>query len=334
MDKELRILILEDVPTDAELLKRRLKTDGIVFISRWVDKKDDFLRELEDFSPDIIISDYSIPQFTGMEALKLVQELYPSIPLIIVTGSLNEETAVECMKAGAADYVLKDRLKRLSPAVDEALKKKRVREEKERAEKALRESQGRYRALFDEIIRTVALMIEMRDPYTAGHQTCVARLASAVAKEMKLSEDQIEGVYMAGIVHDLGKISVPVEILSNPLPLTEIQFALIKKHSQVGYDTLKDIEFPWPTAKIVLQHHERVDGSGYPQGLRGENILLEARILGVADVVEAMASHRPYRPALGIDMALEEITGKRGLFYDPEVVNACLKLFVKKGFEL
>jgi HD-GYP domain-containing protein (c-di-GMP phosphodiesterase class II) len=149
---------------------------------------------------------------------------------------------------------------------------------------------------------------------------------------MALSSERIDGLRMASAIHDLGKISVPSEILSKPTRLTDIEFMLIKNHSQAGYDILKDIEFPWPIARIVLEHHERINGSGYPNGLAGENLLLESRTLAVADVVESMASHRPYRPALGIDAALEEITCNRGILYDSEVVDACLHLFMKQGY--
>ena len=173
----------------------------------------------------------------------------------------------------------------------------------------------------------------MRDPYRDSHQKRVSQLACAMAREMNLPEEQIEGIRVAGNIHDIGKISVPMEILSKPGRVNKSEFGIIKSHTQAGYDILKTIEFPWPIAQIVLQHHERMDGSGYPQGLSGKDILLEARILGVADVVEAMVSHRPYRPALGIDKALEEISKNRGVLYDPEVVDACLKLFTEKRFE-
>ena len=151
---------------------------------------------------------------------------------------------------------------------------------------------------------------------------------------MGLSEEKINGIRMVGFIHDLGKIYVPAEILSKPGQLTEMEFVIIKTHAKVGYDILKKVEFPWPVAQVIVQHHERIDGSGYPFGLSGENILLEAKIIGVADVIEAIASHRPYRPALGLDKALEEVSQKRGTLYDPEVVDACLRLFTVKGFNL
>lgn len=189
----------------------------------------------------------------------------------------------------------------------------------------LRKSMGGF-------IQTMSMTVEMRDPYTAGHQTRVADLAKAIAREMGMSEDAIEGIGMAGILHDLGKIYVPSEILNKPGKLRDIEFELIKYHSEVAYNILKSIEFPWPIASIILQHHERLDGSGYPGKLKGDAIMLEARILCVADVVEAMASHRPYRPALGLDRALEEISRYKGEYFDKNVVEACLRLFQEKGY--
>lgn len=183
-------------------------------------------------------------------------------------------------------------------------------------------------------IEAMALTVETRDPYTAGHQRRVSNLARGIATEMGVSKNQIQGVRMAGVIHDIGKISVPGEILSKPGKISQNEFGIIKEHPQVGYNILKTVDFPWPIAQIVLQHHERMDGSGYPNGISGENILLEARILAVADVVEAMASHRPYRAALGIDLALNEISKNRGSSYDLNVVDACLRLFNEKGYRL
>jgi HD-GYP domain-containing protein (c-di-GMP phosphodiesterase class II) len=198
------------------------------------------------------------------------------------------------------------------------------------------ETQGSFERLQTTLEGTVNVLvsaIEMRDRYTAGHQRRVTQLACAIAKDMGLPKEQIEGLRMAGLIHDLGKITVPAEILSKPGRLTDIEYGLIKAHPQIGYDVLKTVDFPWPVAQIVLQHHERLSGSGYPQGLSGEEIMLEARILAVADVVEAMATFRPYRPALGIDSALEEISQNGRGLYDPEVVETCLELFAEKGFE-
>lgn len=182
-------------------------------------------------------------------------------------------------------------------------------------------------------IHALAAATEMRDPYTAGHQRRVANLARVIATEMNLPKEQIEGIRVAGTIHDIGKINIPAEILTKPTKLTDIEFALIKTHSQTGYDILKDIEFPWPIAEFVLQHHERLNGSGYPKKLTAEHILLEARIIAIADVVEAMATHRPYRPALGINEALAEIVKHKGILYDPHVVETCISLFSEKNFQ-
>ena len=186
----------------------------------------------------------------------------------------------------------------------------------------------------DHAVTAIAATVEMRDPYTAGHQRRVAQLAVAIAGEMGLDKNRQEGLRMAGVVHDIGKIHVPAEILSNPGKLTEAEIEIIKTHPQAGYEILKGIDFPWPVAEIVYQHHEKLDGSGYPRGLKGDEILLEARILTVADVVEAMASHRPYRPGFGAFPSLQEISRNKGKLYDERVVAACLKLFLEKNYEL
>jgi len=200
-------------------------------------------------------------------------------------------------------------------------------------QRRLHETLAMLRSNLDGIVQCVALVIEKKDPYTAGHQRRVTDLARAIAQEMGLSESQKDAIRMAGIIHDIGKISIPAEILSKPGRLTETEFSLLKIHPRIGYDILKEIEWPYPIAEIVLQHHERMDGSGYPQCLSGEEIMMEARVLGVADVVEAMASNRPYRPALGIEKALEGISKNRDALYDPDVVDACLRVFKEKGFE-
>jgi PAS domain S-box-containing protein/putative nucleotidyltransferase with HDIG domain len=201
------------------------------------------------------------------------------------------------------------------------------------AEKRLEESLEKLRRTMQGVIQAMALTVEIKDPYTAGHQRRVADLARAIATEMTLSKEQVEGIWTAGAIHDIGKITVPAEILSKPGKLDDYEFRLIKNHAQVGYDILKEIEFPWPIAKIVYQHHERMDGSGYPRGLFGDNILLEARILAVADVVEAMVSSRPYRQAHVIKKAMEEISKNRGILYDSQAADACLKLFTEKKFK-
>ena len=202
-----------------------------------------------------------------------------------------------------------------------------------KSEQELQQTFQRLKKSMDAVLDTMSKIIEAKDPYTSGHQQRVCQLATRIAQEIKLPEDKIEGIRISSLIHDIGKIGIPTEILSKPTRLTDIEFSLIKGHSQIGSDILKSIDFSYPIAQIVLQHHERLNGVGYPQGLKGEDILLEAKIIGVADVVEAMSSHRPYRPTLGIEKALEEISKNKGTLYDPEVADACLKLFKEKGFK-
>jgi PAS domain S-box-containing protein len=202
------------------------------------------------------------------------------------------------------------------------------------AEKKLLDTIDNLRKSFGATVHVLVSALEMRDPYTAGHQLRVADLARTIATEMGLSHQKIEGLRMAGSIHDIGKLSIPSEILSKPSKLTDLEFSLIKEHSQTGYNILKDVESPWPLAQIIYQHHERMDGSGYPRNLKGDEILMEARIMAVSDVVESMASHRPYRAAIGIEAALEEIEKNKGMLYDDAVVDACLRLFREKGFQL
>jgi putative nucleotidyltransferase with HDIG domain len=199
--------------------------------------------------------------------------------------------------------------------------------ETRRSEDYLQSTLDRLEKSLEGTFRAMSMTLEIRDPYMAGHQHRVSGLAVAIAQEMSLPWEKIEGIRFAGIIHDIGKIAAPVEIMAKPYRLTKSEFQLIKDHPRVGYEMIKDIAFPWPVAHIVLQHHERLDGSGYPEGLVGDAILQEARILAVADVVEAVCSLRPYRPALGLEKGLEEIRKGRGIRYDTRVVDACIKLF-------
>ncbi len=206
--------------------------------------------------------------------------------------------------------------------------------ERKRADEQLQESLDSLRKAVNTTIQVMVSAVETRDPYTAGHQIRSADLAHAIATEMGLPQEKIDGIRMAGKIHDIGKLSIPAEILSKPSKLSELEFSMIKEHARKGFEMLKDVESPWSLAEIVYQHHERMDGSGYPRNLKGEEILIEARILAVADVVEAMASHRPYRAGLGINAALDEIEKNRRIFYDDAVADACLRLFREKGFKL
>ena len=197
----------------------------------------------------------------------------------------------------------------------------------------LYQSRERLRKNMGAIIQAMSTTIEKRDPYTAGHQRRVAKLCRAIATEMGFSWDAIQGLRMAAAIHDLGKIHVPAGILNKPGPMSEHELAIIRMHPRTAYDILKGIQFPWPLAETIYQHHERLDGSGYPRQLRGDQILLEARILAVADVVESMASFRPYRPEMDMETAIEELRSNKGILYDARVVDACIKLITEKGFD-
>ena len=211
-----------------------------------------------------------------------------------------------------------------------------IRDDTERvkARQKLTDSFERLRKTMGGVVETMARALESRDPYTAGHQRRVSDLARTIAASMNLPEDKIEGIRMSAMIHDIGKISIPSEILSKPGILTEIEFSMMKTHPETGYTILQNIDFPWPVAEIVYQHHEYIDGSGYPRGLKGDALLIEAKIISVADVIEAMASHRPYRPSLGIDAALEEIYYSRNIHFDPDIVDICLNLFRNEGYRM
>ncbi|MFH2219333.1 MAG: HD domain-containing phosphohydrolase [Pseudomonadota bacterium] len=326
------------------------------------------LQSIENIPPAVVISDQCMPEMTGTNFLKKVREVSPETVRIILTGYADKEAAMDAINLGGVfrfatkpwddddlkltikqaveHYQLVSENKRLFQLAREQNEElmglnqnlesrveERTRQLAQSTEK-LKHALAKSRKNIVAVIHAIALAVETRDPYTAGHQRRVSNLGRAIALEMGLSEDRIDGICMAGIVHDLGKISIPAEILTRPGRLSNMEYDFIKTHPEVGYNILKDIDFSWPVAQIALQHHERVDGSGYPHGLSGEEILMEARIIAVADVVEAMSSHRPYRPALGIEKALEEISSQKGKFYDTKVVDACLKLFQEKGFEL
>jgi len=328
----LKFLMIEDEPADYELCLHELKKGNILHEGRRIESRNDFLLELDRFGPDLILADYNLPQFSAPEAFRLLREKQIDIPFIIISGALGEELAVDLMKSGITDYVQKNHLAKLVPAIQRALIETEERHRRYAVEAELQHSVKRLRQTLEQTINALASAMEIRDPYTAGHQRQVAVLADTIGQEMNLSEFQRESLYMAGIVHDIGKIAVPAEILSKPIRLSEWEMNLIRTHPQVGYKILKDIEFPWPIAQIVLQHHERINGSGYPVAMKGDDILLEARILSVADVVEAMSSHRPYRPSRGTGMALDEIRQNRNTLYDPAVVDACLRVFREKKF--
>jgi len=336
MTANISVLHIDDSILDIELIRDVLENEQTGFTIRSARTRPAFERELTAGEYDVILSDFNILGFDALGVIDIVRQEKPDLPVIIVTGTGSEEIAVAAMKQGADDYVIKhpSHIQKLPQTIRAVLEKKRLQREGKKAEEALHRSLASLRKAMGGIISVVIYAVEIRDPYTAGHQRRVADLARAIAGELELPAETIEGIRVASVIHDVGKISVPAEILSMPRKLTDIEYRLVKEHVAIGYNILKDIEFPWPVADIVRQHHERLNGSGYPQGLQGAEILMEARILAVADTVEAIASHRPYRPAYGLDVALNEIAANRGVLYDADVVDACATLFRDKGFQM
>lgn len=332
-----KILAVDDTPASLKLLTDILKAEG--YEVRSAISGELALHAATSNPPDLVLLDIRMPEMDGYEVCRRLkaQPATRDVPVIFVSAVMETSEKVKGFEIGAVDFVTKPYQRdELLARVRTHLELNRLRNHLEdlvdERTAELRDSEKKLRTSLLDSITTMASIVEMRDPYTAGHQRRVAELAVAIANELQLPEEQVEGVHLAGVVHDIGKIRVPSEILSKPGKLTALEFGLIKEHAQNGYEILHTIDFPWPIAQIVLQHHERLDGSGYPQGLKGEQILLEARILNVADVVEAMSSHRPYRAGLGIDAALAEITLNKGKLFDPVIVDACVKLFREQGF--
>lgn len=329
------ILVVDDEEQIRRLLK--LTLSGIGYICTLAADGAEARKCLDKQPFDLALCDVNMPGESGIDLARHIASEYEDTAVIIVTAVDDPKTADAAIEAGTYGYIIKPfNPNELIINIRNALRQRELetanRMYQQDLEQMVAERTVRLQGALEGIIQAMARTVESRDPYTAGHQDRVAALAVAIAMEMNIPQDQIEGIRMAGMIHDLGKISVPAEILSKPTRLTDIEFALIKTHSQVGCDILQEIDFPWPIAQIVLQHHEKMNGSGYPQGLSEEDILLEARILCVADVVEAMVSHRPYRPALGLDKAMEEISDNAGKLYDPEAADAGLRLFRKKEF--
>jgi putative two-component system response regulator len=329
--KAARILVVDDDDSFRHMIRDVLQQTG--FECEVASSGDEALRVLTTSHVDVVIADIHMPGMSGIELTKQVKDRY-NADVIVLTGFVEDFRYEQIVEIGASDFIQKPvGIDELLIRIKRVVRERTLLSQRDRAETDLQQSLEMLQRALEGIIHTVAVTVETRDPYTAGHQKRVASLACEIARQMGLGEHVIDGIRMAGVIHDHGKISVPAEILSKPGSLTRLEFGIIQTHPQVGYDILKKIEFPWPVDRMILQHHERTDGSGYPQGLKKDQILLEARIIAVADVIEAMAYHRPYRPALGIDEALNEIRKNSGVIYDREVVDACLAIFEKGRFE-
>jgi putative two-component system response regulator len=344
-----RVLVVDDEKSIRTTLSEFLKADGhSVSVAENAETACD-LASRQRF--DVVITDVLMPGASGVELLQSIRRAAPEVRVIMMSGAPTLETATEAVRAGAADYLWKPvtreailqsveksvREKHRDDANKEFYQRSRVYQltleqlVDERARELIK-TNAQLHEVMEGVIQTMTVMVEMRDAYTAGHQKRVAELGCAIGRELGLDREQIVGIRMAGLIHDLGKIVVPAEILCKPGRISAEERAIIRNHAQVGYEILKNINFPWPVAQAVLQHHERLDGSGYPNRLSGDEILLEAKIIGVSDVVEAMAAHRPYRPAVGLTTALLEITQNKGTLYDSQVVEACVSLFSQDRF--
>lgn len=327
-----RILVVDDEEDVRGILKYGLTHAGYDCLTAASGME--ALALIEDNTIDVVVSDINMPQMTGLELVRCVRDRY-DIDFIIMTGYIEDFSYEDIIGIGATDFIQKPvGLTEFIARLRRVLLERATRAERNQAILALKANLEKSQRAMEGIIQAIAATVEIRDPYTAGHQERVAALSCAIAELMNLPSDTVYGLRMAAVLHDLGKIAVPAEILTRPGPLNDLEYGLIKNHVQYGYDILKKIEFPWPLAEIVHQHHERMDGSGYPQGLKAAQIILEARILAVADVLETISSHRPYRPSLGMVQAMGELTENRGTLYDADVVDACIQLASKKQFQI
>lgn len=365
--KIITVLIVDQNDFDVKLIQGMLaKSTNTQFAPVHACSLAETIGHMDDHKFDVILVDLDLPDSEGLETIKKIRQKSLSVPLVVITGHTEESLGIEAVKIDAQDYLVKGEVNRgtLTRALLQAIERKKTEEiirkyqenleelvrvrtgvlelmnkqlsleinERTAAEKKVRQELEKTKEAFDGIAGTITNMIEAREPYSAGHGRKTASLAAAIAREMELSDELVDMVRMAGMIHNIGTVAVPSKILNKPGKLTGKELSVMREHPARGFEMLKDITLLWALAEIVLQHHERIDGQGYPKGLKGEKIFLEARILAVADVVGAMVSHRSYRPAHGIDSALAEIESNKGKLYDKNVVEACLNLFRQKKF--
>lgn len=347
-----RLLVVDDDVRNLQILENLLKEENYqVFLAK---DAEGALTTLAQTAIDLILLDIVMPQVDGFEICRMLKEKEDTgnIPVIFITGRRDTDSIARGFELGASDYIpkpfsavellarikthlkLKDYQENLEKLVRERTRElEREIRQRVRFEKDLESTNSKLRRLMQDNLHLLASVVELRDPFTAGHQENVTRLAARIAQDLKLDQDMIDGITVAAMIHDIGKIKVPLEILTKGGKLLDLEMEIVKIHPRVGYELLKDIEFPWPVAETVLQHHERLDGSGYPTGLKAAEIIYPAQVLAVADVVEAITYHRPYRAGLGLETALEEIKQNQNTLYDPQIVQSCLELFRSGDFQ-
>lgn len=332
ISRETRILVVDDEQPIRNLINRAIQIAG--YSCQTAGDGQEALEILKRDPIDVVITDIAMPGMNGIELTRAIRQNY-SADVIVMTGFVEDYVFEDVIAGGASDFMQKPvSIKEMTIRLKRLLRERENISRRARMEEELRKSFCRLKRSLEDAISVLSRALEMRDPYTAGHQKRVTQLACMIGKEMGLDSDMMDGIRLAGLVHDIGKINVPSEILTKPGRLSQIEHDLIRLHPEAGFDILKDIEFPWPIADIVRQHHERMNGTGYPEGLKGEDIRIEARIIAVADVIDAMASHRPYRPAVGLEKALEEVEGRKGTLYDEDIVKACSRVLEKSGKNL
>ncbi len=331
------VLIVDDNATNIDLLVNTLKSDYRLGIAK---RGVNALEYAAKYRPDLILLDIMMPEMDGYEVCSRLKSnpVTEAIPVIFITAMTETINKTQGFALGAVDYITKpfhtaEVKARVQAHLAMAMMKSQLRSENAILEQVVQDKTGEIKAMLQGIISSMALMVEIRDPYTSGHQQRVAQLACAIAGQMGLTKERIEGLRIAALLHDVGKIRIPVSILNRTGQLLNAELEVIKVHPQISFEILKNIPFPWPCARMVLEHHERLDGTGYPRGLRGDALLLESRILSVADVTEAKSSFRPYRPAQGIEAALDELRQQRGILYDSDAVDACLALYATGTFQ-
>lgn len=322
------VLIVDDNPINIDLLLDILKGDYRFGVAKNGAKALEYLKKNK---PDLILLDVMMPEMDGFEVCEILKsdQRLKDIAIIFITALSDSKYITRGFDMGAVDYITKpfkaaEVKARVQTHISLIKMKESLNKQKAILEDQVKDKTAQLQEMFDATVGGMALVAESRDPYTAGHQHRVAQYACDIATHMELPKDQIEAIRISGLLHDIGKIRTPVSLLNRPGKLLKAEWELIKTHPVIGYKILKTIPFPWPIAEIVYQHHERIDGSGYPQGLTGKDILLEAKIIAVADVMEAISSHRPYRPALPIESALNEIKNQKGILFDETVVDSFL----------